>query len=105
MCVKVRLKPGSLSGVREWATELRTRSDEVLATLRAEGVVVESAFFGSDDQGHFLVYYMKARSVEQAREAARGSSHPIDEYHQQFKADTWDSRTPLELLIDFENLG
>ena len=61
MCVRVRLKPGSLSRVHEWAAELRTRSEEVLATLRNEGVLVESAFLGSDEQGDFLISYMKAQ--------------------------------------------
>jgi hypothetical protein len=100
VCVRVRLKPGSLGRVHEWATELRARSEEVLATLRNEGVLVESAFLGADEQGDFLIYYMKARSL---KEAVNGSIRPIDEYHQQFKAETWESRTPLELLIDFEN--
>jgi hypothetical protein len=103
VCVCVRLKPGSVSRVHEWATELRTRSEEVLATLRNEGVLVESAFLGSDEQGDFLIYYMKARSLKEAHDAAKGSVHPIDKYHQQFKVETWESRTPLELLIDFEN--
>ena len=103
VCVRVRLKPGSLGRVHEWATELRTRSEEVLATLRNEGVLVESAFLGSDEQGDFLIYYMKARSLEEAHEAVKGSTHSIDKYHQQFKVETWESRTPLELLIDFEN--
>ena len=39
-CVKVKLRPGSLEQVHEWADELRSRADEVLATLRDEGVVV-----------------------------------------------------------------
>jgi hypothetical protein len=43
-CVKVRLKPGSLDRVRTWAAELDRRGDEVLATLRDEGVIVESVF-------------------------------------------------------------
>ena len=102
-CVRVRLKPGSLGRVHEWATELRTRSEEVLATLRDESVLVESAFLGSDEQGDFLIYYMKARSLEEAQQAVKGSIQPIDKYHQQFKDETWESRTPLELLIDFEN--
>src|SRR2546423_1851131 len=50
VCVRVRLNPGSLSRVHQWATELRTRSEEVLATLRNEGVLVESSFLGSDEQ-------------------------------------------------------
>jgi hypothetical protein len=94
-----------LERVREWARELQTRTDEVLATLRDEGVVIESVFLDHDEQGDFLLYFMKARSLEAAAQAARRSSHPIDQYHGQFKLDTWESRTPLELLIDFENYG
>jgi hypothetical protein len=102
-CVKVRLRPGSLGRVREWARELQARSDEVLATLRDEGVLVESVFVDSDEHGDFLVYYMKARNLGAASEAARRSVHPIDSYQRQFKVDTWEDQTPLELLIDFEN--
>jgi uncharacterized protein DUF6176 len=105
VCTKVRLKPGSLDRVREWATELRTRSDEVLATLRDEGVVIESVFLDSDERGDFLVYYVRAQSLDEAHAVVQRSRHPIDSYHQQFKVDTWQSRTPLELLVDFENFS
>jgi hypothetical protein len=103
VCVKVKLKPGSLEQVREWAEELRSKADEVMATLRDEGVAVESVFLDSSDQGDFLVYYMKARSLTAAHEVAKRSAHPIDAYHSQFKAQTWESQAPLELLVDFEN--
>jgi hypothetical protein len=105
VCLKVKLNPGSLEQVREWANELRSRADEVLATLRDEGVVVESVFLDSNEQGDFLVYYMKARSLSAAHEAARRSAHPIDAYHERFKALTWESRRSLELLVDFENFA
>jgi hypothetical protein len=102
-CVKVRLERGSLDRVRAWAAELNRRGSEVLATLRDEGVVVESVFLDRTDDGDYLVYYMKARSLEAAREAVDRSHHAIDAYHEQFKQDTWASRERLELLIDFEN--
>ena len=105
VCVKVKLKPGSLEQVHEWAEELRSRADEVRATLREEGVAVESVFLDSNEQGDFLVYYMRARSVSAAGEAAERSSHPIDAFHKQFKAQTWESRSSLELLVDFENFA
>ena len=104
-CVKIRLKPNSIERVREWASELRARPDEVMATLRDEGIVVESAFLDSTADGEFLIYYVKAKSMEAAQEAVQRSTHPIDTYHQQFKTDTWEARTLLEPLIDFENLG
>ena len=100
MCVRVRLKEGSLERVREWARELNSRRDEVLATLRDEGVRIESVFLDGDT----LVYYLRADSLEQAREVYAHSTHAIDAYHQRFKDETFDGQTSLELLIDFENL-
>ena len=41
-CAKIMLRPGSLSQVEEWANELNHRPQEVLQTLRDEGVVIES---------------------------------------------------------------
>jgi hypothetical protein len=102
-CVKVRLKPDSLDRVRAWAAELNRRSDEVLATLLDEQVVVESVFLDQTSEGDFLIYYLKARNLEEAAQAAQQSQHEIDAYHQQFKQDAWESGKPLELLIDFEN--
>jgi hypothetical protein len=102
-CVKVKLKAGSLERVREWAAEINRRADEALATLTDEGVVVESVFLDSTDEGDFLIYYMKAESLERAREARR-NAHAIDEYHQQFQRDAFESGKQLELLIDFDRI-
>jgi hypothetical protein len=99
VCVRVRLKEASLGRVREWAAELNARRDEVLATLRDEGVRVESVFLDGDS----LIYYMRAESIDQAREVYAHSTHAIDAYHQRFKDETFDEQTALELLIDFEN--
>jgi hypothetical protein len=100
VCVRVRLEPGSLPRVREWAAELNARRDEVLATLRDEGVRVESVFL----DGETLVYYLRADSIATAREVYAGSQQAIDAYHQRFKDKTFAERTQLELLVDFENL-
>jgi L-rhamnose mutarotase len=100
VCVRVRLEPGSLPRVREWAAELNARRDEVLATLQDEGVRVESVFL----DGETLVYYLKADSIDKARDVYAGSQHAIDAYHQRFKDETFAERTQLELLVDFENL-
>ena len=100
VCVRVRLKEGSLERVREWARELNSRRDEVLETLRDEGVRIESVFLDGDT----LIYYLRAESIDEAREVAAHSTHAIDAYHQRFKDETFDGQTTLELLIDFENL-
>jgi hypothetical protein len=100
VCVRVRLEPGSLPRVREWAAELNARRSEVMATLQDEGVRIESVFL----DGETLVYYLKADSIDQARDVYSRSSHAIDAYHQRFKDETFAEQTQLELLIDFENV-
>ena len=67
VCVKVRLKPGSLPRVQAWAAELNNRRDEVMATLRDEGVVIESVFL----DGEALVYYLKAKDLAHAQAVVR----------------------------------
>jgi hypothetical protein len=103
-CVKIRLRPGSLARAREWAAEVNGRPEEVLATPRDEGVVVESVFLGSDGEGDFVIYYMRAESLEGAMETYRKSTHAIDEYHRRFQQDTFGKWETLELLIDFDRL-
>jgi hypothetical protein len=74
----------------------------VLATLRDERVIIESVFLDQTGDGDFLIYYMKAQSIDEASHAALHSHHRIDAYHAEFKRNTWETQTDLELLIDFE---
>ena len=101
-CVRIKLRPGSIERVREWAAEINRRHEEALETLRDEGVMVESAFLDSSEEGDFLVYYMKAADIRKAGETGKSSTHAIDEYHRQFKRDTFESGRKLELLVDLE---
>jgi prolyl oligopeptidase PreP (S9A serine peptidase family) len=104
-CVKIKLKPGSIDRVREWAQIINTRSDEALETLRDEGVVVESAFLDRTEQGDFLIYYVKAKSFERMEEVVQKSSHPIDAYHRQVMQEIRVERSGLELLIDLDRIS
>jgi Family of unknown function (DUF6176) len=102
-CARFRLRPGSVERVREWAAELNRRTDEVLATLRDERVAIESAFLDRASDGDFLAYYMRAASIEGARDTAARSTHAIDQYHRRLMEEVVESSERLELLIDFEN--
>jgi hypothetical protein len=104
-CVKIKLKPNSIEKAREWARVLNERKDEALATLRDESVVLEMAFLDQTGEGDFLIYLMKAESFETEKEAARKSVHAIDEFHRNFKRETWTERKELEILIDLENFS
>ena len=102
ICRRIRLKPGSLDRVYEWARTMVQRREEALATLRDEQVTIESAFLERAADGEYLVYYMRAHDLKRASGAAATSKHSIDEYHQSFKRETWDERVTLELLLDLE---
>jgi len=104
-CNLIKLKPGSLPIVRHWAATLNSRMKEVLATLHDESVVVESVFLLCRNDGDYLVYYMRAHSMEQAKQAAQSSPHEIDVFHQQFKKEAWEGSECLELLVDASILG
>ncbi len=100
LCNRIRLRPGSLERVREWAETLKERRNEALATLQAEGVTIESAFLERATDGDFLIIYMRAPDLNSAVGAAAHSAHPIDACHQEFKRDTWEGGEALELLVD-----
>ncbi len=102
-CVKIKLKQNSLEKVREWQRTINERKAEALATLRDEGVILETVFLDQTSEGDFLIYVMKAENFEKAKETFVKSVHTIDEYHQKFKEETWEDGQKLELLIDLEN--
>jgi hypothetical protein len=102
LCSRIKLKPGSLPRVREWARVMQERRDEALATLEAEGVYEEIVFLDSSEDGDYLVIFMRAADMDRAQEVGRTSETPIDQYHKAFKRDVIESGRGLELLIDLE---
>jgi hypothetical protein len=99
---RMRLKPGSLPRVREWAAELTRRRAEVMATLRDETTRVETVFLESTAEGDFLVYYMRVDDAAADRKAFEQSTHAIDAYHRAVMQEIVESRQTLELLVDFD---
>ena len=100
-CVKVKLKPSTAAQVSVWAAELLTRRDEVNATLVAEGVTLEAAFFDQHADADYLIYVMHAHDLEYAAAVGRASTAAIDLYHRAFKQACWAERSVLPTLIDF----
>lgn len=100
-CVKIKLRAGSLPEVRAWAEELNRRKNEVMDTLHAEGVTLESVFLLTDGGEHSLIYVMRADNFEMAAEVAKRSVSDIDEYHKHFKKSCWVGYEPLDVLVDF----
>ena len=85
----IKLKPDTDDEVQRWAETINKRKDEALASLKSEGVAIESWFSLSLDGEKYLILYMRSDSQAKADAAAAESEHAIDEIHQQFKVDTW----------------
>lgn len=102
ICIKTKVKAGYIEEVRRWFKELRNRQDEVLETMRNEGVVVESAFIDKRDEDFYIIYYMKANNVEKAYEVFSKSTSPIDIYFKESWRTYFEGRIVLEEVLDLE---
>ena len=98
----IKLKKDSGDRVSEWASTINARKDEALATLRDEGVDIESWFLFSLNGDDYLLSYIRSENIERAQRVANESLREIDAYHRQFKRDTWvrGAVTELPLLVD-----
>ena len=77
----IKLRPNSKKTVNNWKKVLQERRDKVIATLRDEGVKVESWFEVQIAGEYYLLWYMCAESIEKVWEMAMKSEHDIDAYH------------------------
>jgi Family of unknown function (DUF6176) len=101
ICIRTKLKKGSLEDVRKWFQTLQERPNEVLQSLKDEGVIIESAFLDKQDNDYYLIYYMKAENLAHAREVAMKSKLAIDKYHKECFKKFCEDRKELEQLLDF----
>ena len=74
---------------------------EVIASLRAEGVELESVFLDRQADGLYLIYVMHAADFDRSRSVANTSVAPIELFHRAFAEACWGRRETLEVLIDF----
>ena len=101
----IKLKPDRQQTVTEWATTIMARKDEALATLRNEGVALESWFQVTVEGVEYLLCFMRADSIQKATGTAAESTHAIDVFHRQFKQDAWVKGSAIDarLLVDLVN--
>lgn len=99
-CAIIELKPNSRHAVKEWSKTLNERKDEVLETLKQEGIKVESAFLTAIEDKDYLIYYVRAENVHHAIQTTQTSSLNIDIYHKKFKKNTWNKHIETQLLLD-----
>jgi hypothetical protein len=99
--IKFRFKPDGAKKWREWSAELKKRSEEVFATLRNEGVIVEACFLSGREDA--VYYFVAAEDLGRAEEAARRSPFAIDREHALAKSAALERVERLECLFLFDN--
>lgn len=75
------VQSGMADRLRAWYAELHEREDEVVETLRHEGVLTESAFILADGGTTYLYVYMEAAEMEVALDAGDEEAYDVDEEH------------------------
>ena len=99
----IKLKPNTWSKAEVWQQQFEQRKVEVIETLQAEGVTVESWFHVQIEGQDYLIAYMRAVDLVKAQQMAKTSPFEIDQVHQQFKRDCWEKVIPANLLLDLDN--
>lgn len=98
----IKLKIDRMQHVAAWQKELNSRKDEAIATLKNEGVHIESWFHFQIEGSDYLMIYMRSHDMQQTRQAFKNSTYDIDQYHQAFKQN-WDKGIKGTLLVDLLN--
>ncbi len=98
----VKLKPGSKGQVEKWEKTISSRLDEAVQTLKDEGVQIESWFKVDIEGHHYLLWYMRAESIERVFEIAQTLKHPIDKFHYELMAQIMDTNGSItaEPILD-----
>ena len=99
--VKLELKEGNKQVWLDWCEELKQRKDEVIETLKNEGVLSESCFLSEDER--CVYFFMEAESFEKAKIAVEQSNFQIDSEHQKKRALCLTKVAQLKELFHFEN--
>ncbi len=98
----VKLKPESAERVENWRRAIAARRTEALATLADEGVEIESWFQVEIAGEPYLLWYLRAESIERVWQVARRSRHDIDRYHFQTMAEIAETQIDAMPLLDLE---
>ena len=98
----IKLKPDTEGKVEEWRSTIASRLNEAAETLQDEEVQIESWFKITIQGEQYLLWYLRAKSIQRVFEVSMKLKHPIDKFHYELMAEiTADNGNILaEPLID-----
>lgn len=101
-CVKVPIIAGKTQRFVDWMVEVSGRKEEMLASMRIEGVRAEAMFLERFPGGDSLVFYMQADDLARAQQVFASSTLAIDAVTRAIIDECWDvaRARPLEVLLE-----
>jgi hypothetical protein len=85
----------------DWCDELKRRKEEVLITLKNEGVYLEACFLSEEEDS--VYYFMQVEDLNKAYAMFEKSKIPVDREHEKVKASAFTGEVRLTKLFDFQN--
>ncbi|MDO8261215.1 MAG: DUF6176 family protein [Candidatus Magasanikbacteria bacterium] len=99
--VKFSFKKDSKQVWLDWTIELKSRQDEVIETLKQEGVTMEACFISK--KGDEIYYLMEAADFDRVKQMVSKSTHKIDAEHREVREKSLNFVEKMECLFYFEN--
>lgn len=98
----IKLKPGSEDRLEHWVSTISNRRSEVIETLHHEDVSLETWFQLKIENDSYLLWYMKAKSIEHAQKVFLSSTRKIDLFHLETLQMVAEKAYHTDLLLHFE---
>jgi hypothetical protein len=103
--IKVKLKVNSKQQLLSWGECLNKNIDEVVLSLKNEGVKIECWFYEELDDDIWLYCFWAPLNIENAKIIAKNSKLSVDDIHKKFKLECWEkgTKTSLKPIILADN--
>lgn len=98
---KFIFKPNGKQIWLDWCEELKKRSEEVIETLKNEGVYTEACFISPQENA--VYYFIEMEDVEKAKQAFARSTFLIDAEHRKARQISLEKVEEFKPLFYFEN--
>jgi hypothetical protein len=98
--LKIKIRPGMTEKVVAFIRSLQEREGEAIEGLRREGMIVESLFLERRDDGDYLYYYVKSKSLARAYQVNMQATDPLTLEIRKHISETWGEIASPEPLLD-----
>jgi len=101
-CVRIPLFAGKTQRFVDWIGEMNSRRDEMLESMRLEGLVAEAMFLSRGMGGDAVILYMQAHDLQRAQQVFAASTLAVDLDTRKIIDECWDvtRAEPLDVLLE-----